>query len=162
MARYRLRQKILALGSDFTIQDDRGVDVYKVDGKVLSIGDKLSFQDMDGGELLHIRQKVLRFRPTYEIQRRGTTVATVRKELLTFMKDRFEVDLPGPNDLKAQGDILDLEYEFTRDDETVARVSKTWFSLRDTYGVDIREGEDDPLILAATVVIDLVSHQPDD
>jgi uncharacterized protein YxjI len=37
-------------------------------------------------------------------------------------------------------------------------VSKRWFSLSDTYAVDIDEAEDDVLILAAAVVIDLVSH----
>jgi uncharacterized protein YxjI len=40
----------------------------------------------------------------------------------------------------------------------VAEVSKRWFSWSDTYGVDIREGEDDVLSLASTVVIDMVCH----
>jgi len=37
-------------------------------------------------------------------------------------------------------------------------VSKKFFSLSDTYGVDVVEGEDHVLILACTVVIDLCSH----
>ena len=40
-------------------------------------------------------------------------------------------------------------------------MSKKWFSLADTYAVDIEPGEDDVLILASAVVIDLVSH-PDE
>ena len=40
-------------------------------------------------------------------------------------------------------------------------MSKKWFSLADTYAVDIDEGQDDVLVLAAGVVIDLVSH-PDE
>jgi uncharacterized protein YxjI len=40
----------------------------------------------------------------------------------------------------------------------VARVSKKWFRLADTYAVDIEDGQDDVLILASAVVIDLVSH----
>ncbi|MGB8356173.1 MAG: hypothetical protein WCD79_19910 [Chthoniobacteraceae bacterium] len=39
-----------------------------------------------------------------------------------------------------------------------AEVSKRWFALTDTYGVDIAENEDDLLILASTVVIDMVCH----
>ena len=39
-----------------------------------------------------------------------------------------------------------------------SRVSKRWFSWSDTYGIDINKGEDDVLILASAVVIDLVSH----
>jgi uncharacterized protein YxjI len=48
-----------------------------------------------------------------------------------------------------------------RSGRVVARVSKKWFSLADTYAVDIDEGQDDVLVLAAAVVIDLVSH-PDE
>jgi uncharacterized protein YkuJ len=53
------------------------------------------------------------------------------------------------------------EYAFERSGRVVARVSKKWFSLADTYAVDIDEGQDDVLVLAAAVVIDLVSH-PDE
>jgi len=43
----------------------------------------------------------------------------------------------------------------------VAEVSKRWFSWSDTYGVDISDGEDDVLLLASTVVIDMVCHGDD-
>ena len=56
------------------------------------------------------------------------------------------------------GDFLDREYTFTRHGHRIAEVSIRWFSLTDTYGVDIADGEDDVLILAATVVIDLACH----
>ncbi|HWI57253.1 MAG TPA: hypothetical protein VNZ22_08500, partial [Bacillota bacterium] len=68
------------------------------------------------------------------------------------------VDVPGPDDLEAQGSFMDMEYAFERGGRTVAEVSKRWFSWADTYGVDIAEGQDDVLILASTVVIDLVCH----
>jgi len=51
-----------------------------------------------------------------------------------------------------------MEYTFTRAGQSVAEVSKRWFTLTDSYGVDIQEGEDDLLILASTVVIDMVCH----
>jgi uncharacterized protein YxjI len=41
---------------------------------------------------------------------------------------------------------------------TVATVSKRWVAWADTYGVDIAAGEDDVLILASTVVIDMICH----
>jgi len=61
--------------------------------------------------------------------------------------------------LEAQGDFLDHEYTFERHGEEVAAVSKRWFSWTDTYGVDIAKGDDDVLILASAVVIDMVCHQ---
>jgi uncharacterized protein YxjI len=51
-----------------------------------------------------------------------------------------------------------MEYTFTRSGGQVAEVSKRWFAFSDTYGVDIADGEDDVLILASAVVIDLVAH----
>jgi uncharacterized protein YxjI len=50
---------------------------------------------------------------------------------------------------------------FERSGHVVARVSKKWFSLADTYAVDIDAGQNEVVLLAAAVVIDLVSH-PDE
>lgn len=156
--RYIMKQKLFAWGNDFTIKNEDGNDVFFVDGKAFSFGDKLSFQDMQGKELVFIRQKLLSWGPTYELHREGQLHAVVKKHLFTLFRCRFTVDVPGPDDLEATGSFLDCEYTFARGDEVVATVSKKWFSWADTYGVDIREGEDDAVILASTVVIDMVCH----
>ena len=156
--RYLMKQKLFCFGDDFTIKNEAGDDVFFVDGKAFSFGDKLSFQDMNGKELAFIRQKLLSWGPTYEIYRDGELAAVVKKELFTFFRCSFTVDVPGPDDYEAQGSFTDMEYAFTRGGGQVAEVSKRWFSFSDTYGVDIAEGEDDVLILASTVVIDMVCH----
>ena len=156
--RYMMKQKLFCWGDDFTIQNEAGENVFFVDGKAFSFGNKLSFQDMQKNELAFIRQKLLSWGPTYEITRGGALAAVVKKQLFTFFRCKFTVDVPGPDDLEAQGSFLDMEYSFTRAGRTVAEVSKRWFSFADTYGVDICEGEDDILILASTVVIDMVCH----
>lgn len=156
--RYVMKQKLFSWGDDFTIKNETGQDVFFVDGKAFSFGDKLSFQDMQKNELVFIRQKLLAWGPTYEITRKGALAAVVKKHLFTLFRCRFTVDVPGPDDLEAEGNFIDMEYTFTRGGREVAEVSKRWFSWNDTYGVDIREGEDDVLILASTVVIDMVCH----
>jgi uncharacterized protein YxjI len=157
--RYRMRQKLFSFGDDFTIQDDAGRDVFFVDGKAFSIGNKLSFQDMAGRELAFIRQKLLSWGPTYVIEMAGGGEAVVKKQLFTFFQCAFTVDLPGTSDdLEAKGNLTDHEYTFERGGRPVATVSKQWFALADTYGVDIADGQDDVLILASTVVIDMCCH----
>jgi len=156
--RYLMRERILSWGDDFTIKDDAEREVFYVDGKVFSFGDKLSFKDKDGKEVALIDQKLLSFGPQYEIIRGGTTVAVVKKQLFTLFRARFTVDVPGPDDLEAKGNFLEHEYVFERDGRDIARISKKWLSLSDSYAIDINEGEDDVVILAAAVVIDLVSH----
>jgi len=156
--RYLMKQKLFSWGDDFAIKNEAGEEVFFVDGKAFSFGNKLSFQDMQKKELAFIRQKLLAWGPTYEITRDGAVAAVVKKHLFTLFRCKFTVDVPGPDDFEAQGNFLDMEYTFTRGDQPVAEVSKRWFSWSDTYGVDIREGEDDVLILASTVVIDMVCH----
>ena len=157
--RYVMKQKWLSWGKDYYIRDEDGNDVFYVDGRVFSIGEKLSFEDMSGNELAFISQKLLSWGPAYRIYAGGDLYATVSKKLFTFFRCKFKVDVPGPDDLIAQGSFLDHEYTFTRHGDIVASVSKRWFSWTDTYGIDITSGEDDILILASAVVIDLVCHE---
>lgn len=160
--RYLMKEKILSWGDDFKIRDESGREVFYVDGKVFSFGDKLSFRDVRSRqELAVIDQKLLSIGPTYEIYRGGKVAAVVKKKLFTLFKNKFSVDVPGPDDLEAKGDFINKDYTFTRGRKRVAEVSRKWFRLTDTYGVEISPGEDDVLILATAVVIDLCVH-PDD
>ncbi len=156
--RFVMKQKFLSLSDDYFIKNESGEDVYFVKGKVFSLGDKLSFQDLNGRELAFISQRLLVWRPTYEISVRGRVIATVTKNLFTLFKCRFQVDVPGPDDLEAEGDFFDHEYSFFRHGSQVASVSKKWFSWTDTYGVDIDDAEDPVLILASAIVIDQICH----
>ena len=56
--------------------------------------------------------------------------------------------------MEAKGNIVDHEYKIERDGDKVAEVSKRWFRVRDTYGIEVAPGQDDALILAITVCID--------
>jgi uncharacterized protein YxjI len=158
MPRFVMRQDWLSFGNDFTIRDEAGRDAYTVDGKVLCLGGQASFHDAAGRELAYLRQRLLSWGPTYEIEREGRIAAVVKKSLFTFFRCEFTVDVPGPDDLVAEGDFWEHEYEFRRGGRVVARVSKRWFSWTDTYGVDVAEGEDEVLVLSSAVVIDLCCH----
>lgn len=156
--RYRMKQKIWSFADNFNIMDESGATVYQVKGKVFSWGDKLSMRDANGEEVAYIAQKLLSLRPQYTIYRDGDAFATVKKDFLSLFRDKFTLDVPGPNDYRITGSILEYEYKFEREGRTVARASKKFFSFRDSYGIDIVDGEDDVAILATCVVIDMVAH----
>ncbi len=156
--RYVMKQKVFSLGDKFAIQDENGADAFFVDGRVFSIGHQLSFEDLEGNQLAFIEQRVLSWGPTYQIFKGENHVATVKKELFTFFQCRFHIHVDSKGDLDATGDLSDHEYVFTRDGQAVAQISKQWFTLGDTYGVDIGASEDPVLILACTVVIDMCCH----
>ncbi|MBV9364727.1 MAG: LURP-one-related family protein, partial [Solirubrobacterales bacterium] len=111
-------------------------------------------EDPAGGELFKIQKKDLHLRDTMKVERDGNTVATIKKALITPLRDRFSVEIADGGELTAKGNVVDHEYEITRDGEKVAEVSKRWFRIRETYGIEIAPGEDDALILATTVCID--------
>ena len=153
--RYHIREKVWSLGEQFTIKDDAENDVFFAKGAIFGFGDDLSFQDASGQELVRIKQKVLSFRTTYEISEGGQFMAEIRKEFSMF-KDNYTIDVPGPNDYTVKGNFFGYEFEFERSGRHVAQVSKKFALWSDAYSVDIVDGEDDILILATAIVIDLV------
>ena len=108
--------------------------------------------------MLTIQKKLLSSRDTMEIERDGMTVATVKKALLIPLSDRFSIEVEGGEDMGAKGNIVDHEYKIERGGDKVAQVSRRWVRMRDTYGIEIAEGQNDALILAVTVCIDQMSH----
>jgi uncharacterized protein YxjI len=133
--------------------------VYKVDGKALRVRDTLYFKDMQGNKLCRLQEKVVRIKNTMQIEGPdGETLATVKKAIITPLRDRWTVKIKGGPDLEVQGNILDHEYRIGEGRQKVGEVSKKWFRVRDTYGVEVAEGQDDVLILAVTVAIDIMAH----
>jgi uncharacterized protein YxjI len=157
--RYQMREKLVAFGDDYYIQNEAGQKVFKVDGKVLRVRDTLKFKDMRGNVLCQIQERMLRIKDVMAIEDgRGQKVAEVKKALITPLRDRWTVKIRDGADLDVQGNILDHEYEITEGRRKVAQVSKKWFRVRDTYGVEIAPDQEDVLILAVTVALDQMAH----
>jgi uncharacterized protein YxjI len=156
--KYRMREKLFSIGDDFWIENDAGERAFKVDGKALRIRDTLVFKGPSGDDLFSVQEKKLHIRDTMEIERDGRTVATVKKALITPLRDRFSIEVEGGEDMEAKGNIVDHEYKIERGGHKVAEVSKRWFRVRDTYGIEVDEGQEDALILAITVCIDRMSR----
>ena len=156
---YLIRERFFRLGEDSDITDEQGQPVLQVDGKVLTLHDRLVLRDPAGREVAQVHRKLVTLRPTYQISVAGQKVAEVRKRLFTPFGDRFTIDVPGPDDLEMTGDLFDHEFTIGRGGQTVATVSKRWFSMRDTYAVDVAPGQDDLLILASVLALDLAEDQ---
>ena len=153
--RYVIREKFFRLTEDSDITNEYGQPVYQVQGKLFSLHNTLTMTDMAGNEVAQVRRVLLSLRPTYEITHGGLELAEVRKHFFTPFVDRFTIDIPGPNDLEMDGNLLEHEFTITQGGQTVATVSKRWISLTDTYGVDIAPGQNDVLILASVLALDL-------
>jgi uncharacterized protein YxjI len=157
---YQMRQKMVAIGDDFWIENDKGQKVFKVDGKALRVRQTLIFEDAHGQELAKIQERMLRVKDSMEIEGpHGEQLGMVKKALITPVRERWVVKIKGGPDLEVKGNILDHEYTIGEGRDKVAEVSKKWFRLRDSYGVSIDPGQDDALILAIAVCIDEMAHE---
>ena len=157
--RYKIRQKLISIGDDFWIENQKGEKVYKVDGKALRIRKTLEFEDAKGKKLVQIQERLLALKNTMVIEdTHGKDIATVKKALIAPLRDKWNVNVKGGDDLVVQGNILDLEYDIKQGRRKVAEVSKKWFTITDTYGVEIEEGQNDILILAIAIAIDMMAH----
>ena len=157
--RYQMRQRLVSIGDDYNIDNDRGEHAFKVDGKALRVRNTLIFEDPKGHELCKIQERMLRVKDTMEIEGpNGENLATVKKALITPIRDRWTVKVGNGPDLDVQGNILDHEYTIEDGRHKVAEVSKKWFRVADTYGVEIEPAQNDVVILAATVAVDMMAH----
>ena len=131
---YVMRERMFRLGEDSDITDGAGQPVLHVDGKVLSLHNRLILRDPAGREVGQVHRKLAALRPAYEITLGGTDVAEVRKHLFTPFGERFTIGRGG---------------------QVVATVSKRWLTVTASYAVEVAPGQDDLLILASVLAVDL-------
>ena len=160
--RYRMRQKLVSFGGDFWIENDQGERVYRVDGKALRLRRTLDLQDTGGAVLCRIQTRVLHVRDTMVIEAPdGERLATVHRALISPLRERWKVDVEDGEDIRVQGNIVDHEYELEVDGHKIAEVSKRWFRVRDTYGVQVTPEVSPVLVLAIAAALDAMTSRGD-
>ena len=156
--RYIMRQRIFALGQDFYINNAAGEPAFKIDGKVRLVKESLKFRDMQGNLLYQLDERVIRIRESFDILKPdGQLAAKVHNAIVDPLRERFTIEIPGGENMVTRGKVIWAQYDILRGGQPVGKISKqfSWIG-RDQYVVDVLQGEDDCLILAITVVIDMM------
>ena len=156
--RYLVREKVFSIGDDFWVTDEQGNEAFLVDGKALRLRETFELKDRSGAIVATVRKRLLAVRDSMDIERDGAVIATVKKAVFSPLHHRSVVELPGGGELEAVGNILDKEFEIRSGGAVLAQVSRSWFRMRDTYGVDVAPGQDDALMLAVAVCLDRIHH----
>jgi len=157
--RYQMREKLVSFGDDFWIENDRGERVFKVNGKMMRVRGTLEFENTEGKVKAQIQERMLRAKDSMAIEDgKGHKAAEVKRALITPIRERWVVKIADGPDLEVQGDLLAHEYKIGDGKQKVAKVSKKWFRIRDSYGVQIEPDQNDAVILAVTVAIDAMVH----
>jgi uncharacterized protein YxjI len=160
--RYQVKEKVFSVGTDFWVTDEQDNKAFLVDGKVLHIRQTLELKDPSGAVVATIRKKLVAIRETMEIERDGAPAATVHKVLVSPLHHRYVIDLHGGGQLEAVGNLIDKEFQIQDGGQVVAQVSRAWFRIRDTYGVDVAPGQDDVLMIAIAVCLDRIHRDEEE
>lgn len=145
-----LKQKVFSWGDKFTVYDENGNDRFYVKGEVFTLGKKLHVFSLDGEEIAYIEQKLFSFLPKYFLYIGGNQIAEVVKHF-TFFSQKYSVNGLG---WTVEGNFFAHDYTVTSDSETVASVSKEWFTFGDAYAIDIARPSDELAALCTVLVID--------
>ena len=103
---------------------------------------------------------MLRVKDSMEVEGPGgDQMAMVKKALITPVRERWTVKIKGgPRPWRRKAIYSTMSTPSARAGRKAAEVSKKWFRVRDTYGVEIEPGQDDILVLAVTACIDQMAH----
>ncbi|MEU9715270.1 LURP-one-related family protein [Streptomyces sp. NPDC047976] len=152
--KYLVRDKLLAIGDDYWIEDEDGRHAFLVDGKALRFRDTLELEDPEGRVLLTLREKLFTLRDAMTLERDGQRLAVVRRKRLSLLRNHFRVTMAEGTELDVSGRILDREFKVEYEGELLALVSRQWYRIRETYAVDVvREDADAALLVALAVCV---------
>ncbi|SHL59730.1 LURP-one-related/scramblase family protein [Actinacidiphila paucisporea] len=152
--KYVVQEKMFAIGDDYWIEDENGRRAFYVDGKVLRIRETLELQDPSGAVVAVIHKKLVSLRDAMTIERDGDVLVTVRKKH-ALLHEVYRADLASGEELEIRGDLIGKEFDIEYEGERLARVSRRWFSLRDSYAIDVeRDDADAAMLIAVAVCVD--------
>lgn len=147
-----VKQQIFSFRDRFYITDETGAQIYYIESEIFTFFKKFHIYAMSGEEVGYIEQQFNLFLPRLDIYTFGSLAASIQKKFTLFC---HEYAVEGP-DWCVEGDFFSHEYEITRSGESVAHISKEWFTFGDCYTVEALRPEDMLLSLAVMVSIDFV------
>lgn len=152
--KYYIKQSVMTLTERFTIKNEYGEDVFRVEGSFLKIPKSFSIYDMNGQQIVYIEKQLFRWLSRYDVTYENKFV-TVKREF-TFFKT--EVSLEGLN-WRLQGDYWDHNYQVIEGNMPIMSLSKHWFTWGDSYELDIENTNDAPLCIAIAIIIDRIQAE---
>lgn len=154
--RYLIKQKFFSLSDGFTIKDEAGNDCFKVKSKVITVGKKLSLCDMSDKEAAFIEQKLLKLFPEYHISVDSQEVMVI-KQKFSLLSKKFAIT-GSAGEYEVEGNLRAKDFRITKNGSISAVISKKFLAVSDTYTIDIDDKENNALMLAVAIVLDMVCN----
>jgi uncharacterized protein YxjI len=160
--RYLVRERLFSIKEDFWITDEHDNRVFYVNAKILTIRGALELEDASGHKLASIKHKLLTITDKMEIEHDGRVEATVHKAVFSPLHHKARIDLHHGGHLEAVGNMIDKDFKIRDGHREVAHISRRWFRIRDTYGVEVAPGENDALMICIAICLDRIHHDEEE
>jgi uncharacterized protein YxjI len=154
-----VRETHLPIGDDYVIELDPGGRAFVVDGKLFLVRESLTIKNVDGEEVLHVQGTVLDAKNVLSVSRRGVKIATVRKQTPEPDHVEYVVELPEAESVEVLGDPAKRKYKLSYRGAVVATITRTRLPFSTGFRVQIAPGQDDEVVLAVTVCLDVMSRR---
>jgi uncharacterized protein YxjI len=160
--RYTIRQKLVAIGKDYSIEDADGVVKWHVDGKV-RFATTFVVKLPDGTPLVRARERLLKLEPTIELSRDGAEVGRVRRTSIgDAAPHAFAIELSGHDPMTARGSFFTgSSIRIERDTGWVGDLSLVPNQVvRKAFQLSLATSGDEALMLSAAMcLVSMVSYR---
>ncbi len=145
------KQKVFSFRQRSEIYDEFGNVLFNAVGEI-SLARKMHIYDRTGNEVAYVERKLFRLLPRFSIYVMGQYVTDIVKEF-TFFKPSYVFERIG---WRVDGEIFSHDYRVFSGNMYVASVHKHWMTWGDSFEIDIADGQDVIMVLAAVIAIDCV------
>jgi uncharacterized protein YxjI len=156
---YRIVGRLLSMPDHFTVYDAQDRVAYRIVAAPASFARKLRMLDCDGNLVLLLESRQFSVLPQYRIcDHMGTELASLHCKVVAF-RSNFYIESPTGN-LDVAGSVSERNYALERCGRSLATVHRRFFTVRDTYEVEVAPGENAPLLISCALLIDSLAAVP--
>lgn len=145
-----MKEEVFSLRGRFTIKDADGHDLYFIEGSFMRFPKSFAIKNVNDEFIATVTKQMFSFLPKFFVEVEGRRLLTISKEF-TFFKPKYTIAGTG---IDVQGDWWDMDFEVTKDGQSIGSVEKKWFSWGDSYVIQVAEPEWEYLLISIVVAID--------
>ena len=152
-----IKNKIISIGGGSTVTNEKGEDIYKVEGKLITVTKKKRMYDMQGKLLYTIRNKYWTFfsHKVFVIDAEGHKVATIKKGKLS-LNLKYQI-LGTEDEMSIQGKFFRGVSYIIKNGKEVASITRDPSLIRDDAFTLEAEEADIPFYTALVIAFDNIN-----
>ncbi len=150
-----MNKKLLSLREHYDLQDRQGTRVGEADGNFFQLPAKFSVFDQSHSEVMHLDGKIFSLRKQFSIHDpSGNELGVIKKKLMRLFGSEYWLERNGAEFMRIYGNFTEHDYQMAVNQVEVARVHKTWVSIRDQFNISITGNIDPRVVIGSAIAIE--------